>query len=114
MPNIEKGEIWLVDLNPTKGREQAGTRPVLVVSGNLLNRFAPVVWVCPITSKIKNYKGNVVLKPSKTNGLSEKSEVLNLHLRSVAKTRLIKRIGCISAHELAQARNGLNEIMLMD
>ncbi len=114
MPNMQKGEIWLVNLNPTKGSEQAGTRPVVIVSGNLLNNFAPVVWICPITSKIKNYKGNLVLKPTKKNGLTEKSEVLNLHLRSVAKERLIKKLGVISATELTHTRRGLSEIMQLD
>lgn len=111
---MQKGEIWLVNLNPTKGSEKAGTRPVLIVSGNLLNQYAPVVWVSPITSKVKNYKGNVVLKASKSNGLSEKSEVLNLHLRSVAKERLIKKLGTITKPELNEVRKGLTEILQMD
>lgn len=44
----ERGDIYLLDLNPTKGREQQGRRPVLVVSPFEFNRLG-VVWVCPIT-----------------------------------------------------------------
>jgi mRNA interferase MazF len=66
---MKQGEIWFADLNPVEGSEQAGFRPVLVISGNLLNTYAPVLICCPLTTKIKNYKGNVVLTPSKENGL---------------------------------------------
>ncbi len=52
--------------HPTKGSEQAGFRPVVIVSGNLLNTHLPVVITIPLTSKIKNYKGNPVLQPSAT------------------------------------------------
>jgi len=45
----ERGDIFLLDLNPTKGREQQGQRPVLVVSPLEFNRMGGVVWVCPIT-----------------------------------------------------------------
>jgi mRNA interferase MazF len=111
---MKKGEIWNANLNPTKGSEQAGVRPVLIVSGNLLNEYAPVVWVCPITTKIKNYKGNIVLKPNKKNGLSKKSEVLNLHLRSVSNERLVKKIGTVARSELDLVRKGIQEVLLLD
>jgi mRNA interferase MazF len=111
---MQKGEIWMVDLSPTKGCEQSGKRPVLIVSGNLLNTYAPVVWVCPLTSKVKKYKGNVVLAPSRRNGLSTKSEVMNLHLRSIAKERLIKKIGAVSESELNKTRRGIWEIFELD
>lgn len=45
----ERGDIYLLDLNPTKGREQQGQRPVLVISPLEFNRLGGVVWVCPIT-----------------------------------------------------------------
>ncbi len=111
---MKKGEIWEADLNPVKGSEQAGKRPVLIVSGDLLNSYAPVVWVCPITSKIKNYKGNVIVSPIAETGLKQTSEILNLHLRSISKNRLTKKLGSISQEQLMQVRKGLNEIILMD
>lgn len=108
---MKQAEIWYADLNPVKGREQAGHRPVVIISGDLLNRYLDIVIVCPITSKIKNYKGNLVLVPSKTNGLVSQSEILVFHVRSVSKDRLVKKIGAISTEELKQLINGLNEIL---
>ena len=60
---MRQGEIWFVDLNPVRGSEQAGFRPVVVISGNLMNRYLPVVIVVPLTTKIKNYQGNPVIQP---------------------------------------------------
>ena len=57
---MKQGEIWFVDLNPTKGSEQAGQRPVVVISGNLLNEHLTVVIVVPLTTKIKNYNSKKI------------------------------------------------------
>ena len=111
---MQKGEIYLADLNPVKGSEQAGKRPVVIVSGNLLNQYAPVVWVCPLSSKIENYKGDLILKPNKTNGLSKESEVLIMHLRSISKSRLGKKLGEISVTDLNFLRKGIQEVLVMD
>ena len=111
---VKKGEVWDANLSPSKGSEQRGYRPVLIVSGNLLNTYSPVVFVCPMTSKIKNYKGNLIIEPNKSNGLSHQSEVLNLHLRSISKDRLLKKLGIIDKKDLALVRNGVRDIIEMD
>lgn len=111
---MKKGEIWFVQLNPTKGSEQAGYRPVVVVSGNLLNTYSNVVWVCPMTTQIRNYQGNVILHPTKQNGLTKKSEVMNLHLRSISQERLTKKIGEIDGDTLNSIRKGVQEILQLD
>ena len=108
---MKQGEIWYVDLNPVKGSEQAGFRPVVIVSGNLMNAYLKVVICCPLTTKVKKYKGNVVLTPSLGNGLKETSEILNFHVRSISKDRLIQKAGQISIKELEETLKGLNEIM---
>ena len=108
---MKQGEIWHADLNPPKGSEQAGSRPVVILSGNLLNQHLPVVIAVPLTTKVKNYKGNPILKPSKTNGLKSESEMLVFHIRSISKDRLKKRQGNIEAAELAQAVKTLNDIL---
>jgi len=59
-------EIWLANLNPAQGREQAGMRPVVIVSGDSMNEYFDVVIACPISSKIKNFAGCVVLKNDNT------------------------------------------------
>lgn len=108
---MKQREIWQANLNPAKGSEQAGFRPVVIISGNLLNEYLNVVIVCPLTSKVKNYKGHVVLKPSEQNGLDKTSEILNFHVRSISKDRLVKKLGVITEKELVQTKRGLNEIL---
>ena len=109
--DIRQGEIWQADLNPVKGSEQAGFRPVVVLSGNLLNQHLAIAIVVPLTTKIKNYKGNPILKPSQTNGLKNKSEMLVFHIRSVSKDRLMRKVGMINPDELAQVTKTLNDIL---
>lgn len=108
---MKQAEIWYADLNPTQGSEQSGHRPVLILSGNMLNEHLKIVIVCPLTTKIKNYKGNLVIAPTLKNGLVSKSEILTFHIRSVSKDRLIKKVGVISDDELAHIKNGLDDIL---
>ena len=108
---MKQREIWQVNLNPTKGSEQAGFRPVVIISGNLMNQYLNVVIVCPLTSRLKNYKGHVILQPTEQNGLSQTSEILNIHARSISKDRLVKKIGVITGKELELTKKGLNEIL---
>lgn len=108
---MKQGEIWFADLNPGEGSEQQGFRPIAIISGNLLNQYLQVVIACPLTTKIKNYKGNVIILPNEENGLSEKSEIMIFHIRSVSKDRLVKKIGKISDKQLEEIKSGLNDIL---
>jgi mRNA interferase MazF len=108
---MRQGEIWYADLNPTKGSEQAGLRPVAVVSGNMLNQHLPIVIVIPLTTKVKEYKGNPILMPTKANGLPSKSEMLVFHIRSVSKERLVRKLGSIETSELDRVVKTLNDIL---
>ncbi len=84
---------------------------MVIISGNLLNKYLNIVVVCPLTTKIKNYKGNLVLKPTEQNGLDNTSEILTFHVRSISKDRLVRKTGKISENELEQIKSGLNEIL---
>jgi mRNA interferase MazF len=108
---MKQGEIWYIDLNPSKGSEQTGFRPVVIVSGNLMNTYLNVVICCPLTTKVKNYKGNVVLQPNECNGLSETSEILTFHIRTISKERLQRKVGHISIDELESIKACLNDIL---
>ena len=108
---MKQGEIWYANLNPSKGSEQAGFRPVVIVSGNLLNELLPMVIVMPLTTKIKKYKGNPILQPTKSNGLKDISEMLVFHIRSISKDRLVERIGNIETEELQHSIRTLNDIL---
>jgi mRNA interferase MazF len=108
---MKQGEIWMADLNPAKGSEQNGVRPVIIISGNLLNDNANVLMICPLTSSIKRYHGNLILEPNAVNGLSSISEALTLHIRSVAKGRLKNKMGKITPDELLKIKNCLNDLL---
>jgi mRNA interferase MazF len=108
---VKQKEIWLADLNPVRGSEQKGLRPVVIVSGNMLNDILPIVITCPLTSKVKFLKGNVVLMPDQNNQLTTNSEILIFHIRSISKERLVKKIGIITDQELQQIKSGLADIM---
>lgn len=107
---MKQGEIWELYLNPTKGSEQSGRRPAVIISGNMLNTYLQVVIVCPLTTSIKNYKGNLIIKPNEINGLEKISEVLTFHVRSVSKTRLDKKIGKIPLKDVEVIKKTLNDI----
>jgi mRNA interferase MazF len=108
---MKQGEIWYANLDPSKGSEQAGFRPVVIISGNLLNQHLPIVIVVPLTSQIKNYKGNPVLKPSDMNGLKTESEMLVFHIRSVSKDRLVEKLGTTDSNEISLALKTLHDIL---
>ncbi|GAB2492988.1 type II toxin-antitoxin system PemK/MazF family toxin [Algoriphagus taiwanensis] len=107
---MRQGEIWISDLNPVTGSEQAGRRPVVILSGNLMNDYLQVVITAPLTSQIKNYKGNPILEPSAENGLKQKSELMIFHIRSLSKQRLIERLGKISQEQLDLALETLKDL----
>ena len=108
---MRQGDIWYADLNPSKGSEQSGLRPVVIQSGNLLNQHLNIVIAVPLTTKVKKYKGNPILVPSKTNGLKSESEMLVFHIRSISKDRLVNKVGTIDRNELERAIKTLNDIL---
>ena len=108
---MKRGEIWMADLNPAKGSEQDGYRPMVIISGDLLKDHMDIVIACPLTTKIKEYYGNLILKPNKENGLSEKSEVLTFQIRSISKSRLQKRLGKIPGNQLNSIIETLNDLL---
>jgi len=108
---IRQKEIWQVYFDPIVGSKQAGNRPAVVISGNTMNEYFNVVIVCPITSKIKNYKGHPVIKPNDSNGLKKESEIMVFHTRSLSKLRFKKKIGRINEDELRKINSTLNKIL---
>lgn len=106
-----RGDVWLLNLNPTRGHEQAGTRPALIVSVDLFNQGAAgLVVVLPITSKAKGIPFHVEIAPPE-GGLTQTSYVKCEDIRSVAKERLIQRFGEVSAHTLAEIEDRLRILL---
>jgi mRNA interferase MazF len=92
-----RGEVWLVDFDPTRGHEQAGRRPALVISTNSLNQsMAGLVVVLPLTSKDEKIRSHVRVDPPEA-GLKVTSFVKCEDIRSVASERLSRRSGRVSA-----------------
>lgn len=107
----KRGEIWLVDLNPTRGHEQSGKRPALVVSLDLFNSGpADLVIIAPITSKKKNIPFHVQINPSESN-LPEISYVKCEDIRSISKVRLIKKTGDLSIFSMKLVEDRLRILL---
>ncbi|HDQ41727.1 MAG TPA: type II toxin-antitoxin system PemK/MazF family toxin [Desulfonatronum sp.] len=95
-----RGEIWFVDLNPTKGHEQAGKRPGLVISDDIFNTGpAGLVVILPLTAKNKNIPLHERIAPPE-GGLKEVSYVKCEDIRSISQQRLLARIGKVREERL--------------
>ncbi len=92
---INRGEVWLVNLDPTIGQEVKKTRPAVVVSSNSIGKL-PLKIVVPITDWNPPYAGYpwmIYLVPDKQNGLTKKSVADTFQVRSVDQARLVKKLG---------------------
>src|SRR3990172_7520324 len=98
---IQRGDIWVVNLEPTIGHELRKIRPAVVIQNDLGNQRAPTTIVAPIKSETggKIYPFEVLLS-EKTKGLSTVSKVLLDQIRVVDKTRLMKKLGTVNEYEL--------------
>ena len=106
-----RGEIWLAELNPIRGHEQAGRRPVLVVSDDRFNRGpADLVIVLPITSTLRPIPSHIRLAPGE-GGLRNPSAVLCEGIRSISKERLLERWGVVGAPALARIEDVLRILL---
>ena len=106
--SIKRGELYWVNLDPSKGSEQKGRRPVLVIQNDMGNSLAPTTIIAPLTSKsfFKEYPTNVHL-PKRTSGLKSDLTVLLSQIRTVDKTRLETRIGALRGHDLEKVNRAI-------
>jgi mRNA interferase MazF len=94
---VSRGEIWLAELNPVRGSEQSGIRPVLVLQTNAINRFTTTVLAIPFTTNLRRASlPSCVQVASGEGGLSNESVALCHQLRALDKTRLTKKLGEVS------------------
>ena len=107
-----RGEIWSVDLDPTRGHEQAGERPALVISTDTFNWGpADLVVIIPLTTTDRGIPLHVRVQPSKQNGLERPSVILCDQLRSVSKQRFVKVLGKLSSPVMAQVEERLRALL---
>jgi len=110
MARILRGEIRWADLNPIRGSEQAGRRPVLVLSRDVFNERSGTVIAAAITSRPQRAGFPLTLE-LESRGLPKRSWVKVSQIRTLSVERIERKLGRVSPEEIAQVIEGLNEII---
>ena len=107
----QRGEVWLVDLNPVKGHGQSGKRPALIFSVDIFNQGpADLVVVIPITTKNKGIPLHVRINPPR-GGLNEISYAKCEDIRSISKERLLERYGSVPVKIIAEIEDRIRILL---
>jgi mRNA interferase MazF len=110
MAQILRGKIYWADLDPAKGREQSGQRPVLVLSDAIFNQRAGTVIAMALSSQLQRAGFPLALELASA-GLPKKSWLKISQIRTLSVQRLSRRIGRAKVEEVARAVAGLNLII---
>lgn len=110
MARILRGEVYWADLNPVRGREQAGLRPVLILSHDLFNRKSETVIAMAITSQAQK-AGFPLTMALPADGMPKPSWVKISQIRTISIDRLGKRIATLTPEMLDQLVDGLLELI---
>ncbi|KAM3091592.1 type II toxin-antitoxin system PemK/MazF family toxin [Phormidesmis sp. 146-35] len=107
---LKRGEIWLADLNPTQGSEQAGIRPVIIFQNDLVSQFSSTTIAIPLTTNQRRAALPICLLIKQGDGgLSQDSVALCFQMRVLDKTRMIRRLGQLSLEVIVS----LEEVVLL-
>jgi mRNA interferase MazF len=109
---MKRGEIWLVNLDPTVGAEIQKTRPCVIVNDDTIGTL-PLKIIAPLTDGKERYRTvpwMVMLDPDTTNGLVKTSAIDLFQVRSVAEERLAKKVGSVSNAALAGVAAALKTV----
>lgn len=110
---IYRGEIWLINLDPTIGSEIKKTRPGVILSSDALS-ILPIKIVAPLTAWKSHFSSNIWhirLKPNKSNGLTKTSAADLLQIKSLDEKRFIKKLGTVSKEELKEMNFALLNVI---
>jgi mRNA interferase MazF len=110
MAKILRGEVRWADLNPTRGHEQGGTRPVLIISHDVFNQRSGTVIAMAITSQPQR-AGFPLTKEITSSKMPKRSWIKISQIRTLSTERIGKKVGLLSSEELADVIEGLNEIV---
>jgi mRNA interferase MazF len=103
---VERYGVYLADLDPTRGREIAKTRPVVIISQNEMNRHLDTVVVCPLTTKLHpRWRSRI-----RTVCAGRKAEIAVDQIRTLSKERLGRRLDALEPAEAAQLRRLITEM----
>ena len=113
---MNRGEVWTIQLDPTRGSEMKKIRPCVIVSNDLMGRL-PLKIVVPLTtwkSSFKNAPWHVLINKTVENGLSKTSSADTFQVRSISESRLIKKIGSLLPDEMERINQGLAISLSLD
>jgi mRNA interferase MazF len=102
---IEQYDIWLANLNPTKGTEPRKTRPVVVIQTNLLNEVHPSTIVCPITTNVLSQID--ILRVHLKKQLEQPSDILVDQIRAIDNKRFIQKLGKLNQEQIRKLKQNL-------
>lgn len=104
-----RGEIYMADLGRTKGSEQGGFRPVLIVQNDVGNRFAPTVVVLPMTSKMSKrpLPTHVGLDSNDYDNLIKNSIILAEQVATMDKSRLMQRLDTVNDNDMLEVETAM-------
>lgn len=112
---MKQSEIWLIDLDPTKGAEIQKKRPAIIVNDDRLGKL-PLKIIVPITDWKDRYDiapWMIKLEPNSTNGLSKVSSADCFQIRSLSQERLIKKIGNIDNTTLDEIKEAIKKVLAL-
>lgn len=103
-----RGDIYLVNFDPTVGAEIQKTRPALILQNDIGNRTSDITIVAAVSSQLKGkrYPFEVIV-PTAQGGLTADSRILLNHIRSVDKRRLVRRLGSMSPERMREVERAL-------
>jgi mRNA interferase MazF len=112
---MSRGDIYLADLNPSRGSEQAGIRPVVVVQRESIDRFTETVVIVPLTSNLRRLKipGTFTI-PAEEGGLTQASVALCYQIAVIDRQRLIQQLGKLSSLYVRQLDEALIYTLKLD
>lgn len=106
-------EIWLVNLNPSRGTEPGKIRPAVVIQTNLLNQLDhPSTLICPITSQLSSEENILRVRVGETGtGLEQDSEVLVDQIRALDNRRFLEKLGKLNPERALELRGKVRAVM---
>jgi mRNA interferase MazF len=107
MTSIHRGDIWLVNLDPTVGSEIKKTRPAVIISNDIANQYSATVTVLPVTDRGDKVFPVETEIPLKTGGLTKPSKIKCAQIRTVDKVRLVRFMGVLPDRVLHAAERAL-------
>lgn len=99
---IYRGDIYLANLNPYKGSEQGGKRPVIIIQNNVGNHYSPTVIVTAVTSRFFKKRALPTHVPLDNEELEKNSLALLEQIRTIDKSRLIRKIGRVPEEKMKE------------